>query len=176
MADQNSVLTNIRDRNLYGTESNNKLRQINQTLCKLVDTIGSLVDNSSLNTLLQEISDKLTLLINENKYDFELLCSSVDNRFIVLKFNSELGTSELVELDGSNVTDGSVGVKCNSNLESDLETVCINNVEYIRYVIKENGILNGFIFYTDQSGSLIPTLVGIVNLGKCVQSVIIPYR
>lgn len=82
------------------------------------------------------ILNDILLELQKKKYDFEILCASTDNRLIVSKFDKELGTSVLTELDGTPVLDGATGVKCtNLAFDKEQQLVCVNGVQWVKTYI-----------------------------------------
>lgn len=139
------------------------LRGIKKEICCLAEALtGQGACCPETNTLLEEIRD----ILNEARFDFEILCSPDDGSLVIAKFDKESGAL-IYTTDGVTPYTGSTPVACSDrDLESDPIDYCADGVAYVKWVVKDNGEPTGTVFWTDSSDAIVPAPVDAIK-GKC---------
>jgi len=94
-------------------------------------------------------------------FSYSLVCTDQGNK--LLKVNNTTGVTSVLNLDGSAST--AVVQDC-STLESDAAVICVLGTPALMWVVKENGVPNGDVYFTDAFGIVIPT-PPFFTLGQC---------
>ena len=162
------------DHTNYGSGSNLYfLQELNKKVHSIKCDLGesSSTDLTTIESLLDTINNNLITVLSElqlRKYDYEVVCSSVDSRLLLLKVDYINGNQVLTELNGTVVVDGSTPINCdNPSLESDAVDICVLGLNWNQWIIKSNGIPTGAIYYTDELGELQPAPASFQK-GKCI--------
>ena len=151
------------DNTNYGSGSNLYfLQELSKKVHSIKCALGESepIDLTSIETLLNTVNTNLSTIITElqlRKYDYEIVCSSLDSRLLLLKIDYISGLQTLTELNGTVVADGSTPVNCATpELESDAVPICVANQGWTQWIVKSNGIPTGAIYYTNELGVVQP--------------------
>ncbi len=162
------------DHTNYGSGSNLYfLQELNKKVHSIKCDLGesSSTDLTTIESLLDTINNNLITVLSElqlRKYDYEVVCSSVDSRLLLLKVDYINGTQTLTELNGTVVADGSTPINCNNpELESDAIDICVLGQNWTQWIVKSNGVPLNTIYYTDENGVLQPAPITFQK-GKCI--------
>lgn len=144
--------------------------EIYKILCQIsknTQTIGGTVtvDSSCASPLITDICDtgvlagKLDTLIGLlqeevlQKFDYEYVCS--DEGLKISQLDTSTGATVLFNLNGTVNTTATVQA-CSSSVESDSTPICILGVPALMWVVKQDGVPTGTVYYTDKAGAVIP--------------------
>lgn len=112
--------------------------------------------------------DRIIELLEEEilqKYDWEFSCS--DEGLKRVRLDTNTGEQVVYNLDGSANTTATLE-PCSSSVESDPVKICSLGVEYILWVVKEDGVPTGEVYFTDKGGQVVPPIpVNDYTVGNC---------
>lgn len=118
---------------------------------------GSLIEQR-----LTEIRD----LLQVTEFDYEFVCT--DEGVKIVQLDTKTGAKTVLNIDGT-VNTSAIIEPCSSSVESDAAKICIGGVPALMWVVKENGVPNGAVYYTDKEGQLISApSPSSYTLGECV--------
>jgi len=130
----------------------------------MADNTGKF-DKAMLRTLC-EVRDLLASLSGGPvvpEYDYEPVCTDEGTK--ILRYDNQSGAQALLNVDNTvNVT--ATVQPCENGIESDPVLVCASGTTLTMWVVKQDGQPTGVLYFTDNTGAIVPAPVSF-NLGAC---------
>jgi hypothetical protein len=109
------------------------------------------------------IQGSLDITVNNEAFDYEPVCT--DEGVKILEVNNQTGAQRLVNVGGTTNTTATI-IPCGDTVESDPVLICASGTTYTLWVVKDSGVPNGTVYFTDASGAVVPD-PSPYTLGKC---------
>lgn len=99
------------------------------------------------------------------EYEYELWCNPDDGTTVLGFVDTATKALTFQNTDNTPYT-GNPPVVCSNSLESDALDYCLGGTPYTKWVLKDNGLPTGDVYWTDESNTLVAVPVGATR-GKC---------